>query len=246
MLWFNKITVVTIGIFVIFGIFHHTVCHAESKSETIKRLRNQSCIQDVNRTTVYLVRLQQLQTNLNQLMEKAEITSPQALLVNQARNTDAAVTNLSDALTNHNRSKLTICERMNPGTGSADGEWPEGYKGLSKSERIGRLKSDYCADIRQNGEPIRKGIVEVKEAMKKMLSGTPPDESLNAPIRQLRDLWSQTIPSIDNLYNEQITASELCIGIEQGISKSELIRRSKQLLEDGGQLPYFWYLLKYN
>ncbi|MEA3231221.1 MAG: hypothetical protein U9Q05_05635 [Thermodesulfobacteriota bacterium] len=246
MIGLNRVTVVSIGIFVIFGTFHHTVCHAESKSEAIKRLRNKSCIEDVNRTTVYLVRLQQLQANIKQLMEKAEITSPQAPFVNQARSTDAAVTNLSDALTSHNRSKLTICERMNPGTGSADGEWPEGYKGLSKSERIGRLKTDYCTDIRQNGEPIRKGILEVKETMKTMLGGTPPDESLNAPIRQLRDLWSQTMPIVDNLYNEQTTANELCTGIEQGISKSELIRKSKQVLENGGQLPYFWYLLKYN
>lgn len=243
---FNRAPIAIVGICLIFGLIYTTACHAESKSEMIKRLRSQSCSEDVGRTTTQLDYLQQLKTDINQLVKQIEIISPQALFIDQARDAETVLMNLLAALTNHKSSKLTICERLVPGSESATSEYPEGYEGLSKSERIRQLKTDYCTDVRQNGESIRKEIPTLKETMKKILSGNPPDESLNAPIRQLRDQWSQIIPIVDDLYNEQMLASELCKGIEQGISKSELIRISKQGLEDGGQLPYFWYLLKYN
>ncbi len=82
--------------------------------------------------------------------------------------------------------------------------------------------------------------------MEKLFNTQPVDESLVPSIQQLEDLWAQTRPIVDDLNDEQMMTKKLCEGLAQGISKSELIRESKEGLESGGQLPYFWYIISYD
>lgn len=237
----NRAVLATIGIYVIFGLFYDTACHAESKSEMIKRMRGESCIEDVSRTEAHISYFVQLQDDIDQVLKQIEIKSPQASFINQAQSTETALTNLLTALTNHNRTKQTICEHLGPVPGSAT----SGYKGMSKSERIRRIRIDYCTDDQQNGASIRREIPALKAAMKKMLRINPSDELLNEPIRQLQGQWSRMIPIVDDLYDEQMLAREICKAIEQGVSKSELIRINRQGLESGGPAPYFLHLITY-
>jgi hypothetical protein len=235
-----RIVIVMFCIHLLLGLFYDTACQAESKSEMIKHLRNKSCIENVSRTGAYLSRLQRFQTDINQLLEQIEITSSQALVIGEVRSAETTLTNLSISLANHNRSKQSICEQMNQGSGSAAGEYPEGYEGLLKSEKIKRLKVDYCTDVRKNGELIRMEIPMLKKTMQRMF------RSNHALIQQLQDPWSETIPIVDDLYNEQMMAIDICTSIENGISKSELIRKSIQGFKSSGQLPFLWYLIKYD
>ena len=237
----NRAVIVTIGIYVIFGLFYDIACHAESKSEMIKRMRGQSCIQDVSRTEAHISYLEQLQADIDQVLKQIEIISPQAAFINQAQSTETALTNLLTALTNHNQTKQTICEHLGPVPGDAT----SGYRGISKSERIRRIRTDYCTDDQQNGESIRREIPALKAAMKKMLRINPSDELLNEPIRQLQGQWSRMIPIVDDMYNEQMLTKELCKAIEQGVSKSEIIRINREGLEGGGPTPYFLHLITY-
>ncbi len=235
-----RIVITMLCIYVLLGLFYDTACQAESKSEMIKHLRNKSCIENVSKTGAYLSRLKRFQTDINQLLKQIEITSSKASVIGEIRIAETTLTNLSVSLANHNRSKQSICEQMNLGSGSATGDYPEGYKGLSKSEKIKQIKVDYCADVRKNGELIRKEIPMLKETMNGIFRSNHPS------IQQLHDPWSETTQILDDLYNEQTMAIDICTSIENGISKSELIRKSIQSFESSGQLPFLWYLIKFD
>ena len=237
----NRAGIMTICIFVIFGLFYDTACHAESKSEMIKRMRGQNCVENVSRTEARISHLEQLQADIVQVLKQIETISPQAAFINRTQSAETTLTNLLTALTNHNQTKQTICEHLGPVPGDAT----SGYKGMSKSERIRRIRTDYCTDDQQNGEAIRREIPALKAAMEKMLSVNPSDELLNEPIRQLQNQWSRMIPIVDYQYDEQMLAREICKAIEQGASKSELIRINRQGLESGGPAPYFLHLITY-
>jgi len=241
MIQLNRAVLVTIGIYVIFGFFNDIPCRAESKSEMIKRVRGKSCVEDVSRTETRISFFEQLQADIDQVLKQIETISPQASFINQAQSAETVLMNLLTALTSHNRTKQTICAHLGPVPGDAT----SGYKGMSKSERIRRIRTDYCTDDQQNGESIRREIPALKAAMKKMLRVNPSDELLNEPIRQLQDQWSRMIPIVDDLYDEQMLARELCKAIDQGVSKSELIRINRQGLESGGAAPYFLHLITY-
>ncbi len=238
----SRAGIMTICIFVIFGLIYDTACHAESKSERIRQLRSQSCVEDISKTEAHISYLEQLQNDIGKVLEQLEIISPQASFINQAQSTETALTNLLTALTNHNRTKQTICAHLSPIPDAPSG----GYKGMSRSERVRRVRTDYCTDDQQNGESIRQEIPALKAAMKKMLSVNPSDELLNEPIRQLQNQWSQIIPIVDDQYDEQMLAKELCTAIEQRVSKSDLIRINRQGLKSGKPTPIFLNLITIN
>lgn len=242
----NKIDFAAIAICVGFVFFYNPICHAESKSEMIKRLRNKSCVDDIRRTAAQMSQLKQLQFDISQLVQSMQNASLKTSTFKYARRVKTTLENISAALSAQNRSKQTICDRLTPDTGTTTGDYPEGHKALSKSQRIKQLKVDYCADVQQNGELVRTGIPILRASMDKIRLGQSTAASIKASFQRLQNTWSQTIPVINELYHEQVTANEICINMGKGISKSDLIEKSKQGLEKGGQISHFWYMIQYD
>ena len=238
----SRVAIGMITIYLILGLFHETTCRAQSKSERIRQLRGQSCVEDISRTEAHISYLEQLQKDIGQVVKQIETISPQASFITQAQSTEVILSNLLTALKNHNRTKQNISEHLVPIPDAPSG----GYKGMSRSERVRRVRTDYCTDNQQNGEAIRQEIPALKDAMKKMLSVNPSDDLLNEPISQLQNQWSQIIPIVDDQYDEQMLAKELCTAIEQRVSKSELIRINRQGLKSGKPTPIFLNLITIN
>ncbi|PIE42095.1 MAG: hypothetical protein CSA50_09475, partial [Gammaproteobacteria bacterium] len=207
----KKGATVTISIHIIFSLIYTVPLFAESKSEMVTRLRGETCNKDLNRTTVYLKQFQRIQTQVNQLSNQAQALG-EVSLAGPTQSADNALAAISAALAGHNHSKQTICQQMNPDSESTTGNLPDGYQGLSKSDRIGKLKTDYCADFQQNGASILKAIPPLKTAMEKLFNTQPVDESLVSSIQQLEDLWAQTRPIVDDLNDEQMMTKKLCEG----------------------------------
>ncbi len=132
--------IVTISIHIIFGLLYTGSLFAESKSEMVTRLRGENCNKDLNRTTVYLKQFQRIQAQVNQLANQAQALG-EVSLAGPTQSADNALTAISTALAGHNHSKQTICQQMNPGSESTTGNLPDGYQGLSKSDRIGKSES---------------------------------------------------------------------------------------------------------
>lgn len=242
MIQIKRVAIVMIAIYLILGLVQNTPCRAESASERIKQLRSQNCVEDIRKTEARISYLQQLQSGIGQVLKQIEIISPQSAFINRAQSTDAVLTNLLTALTNLSRTKQSICEHLSPIPNAPSG----GYKGMSRSERVRLIRTDYCTDDQQNGESIRKEIPTLKSAMKKLLSYNPSDDSLKELISQLQDQWSQMIPIVDDQYDEQMLAGELCTAIEQKVSKSERIRINRQGLKSGEIAPFFLNLITLN
>mgnify|MGYP001818119668 FL=1 len=238
----SRVAIGMITIYLILGLFYETTCRAQSKSERIRQMRSQSYAEDISRTETHISYLEQLQKDIGQVVKQIETISPGASFIAQAQSTEVILSNLLTALKNHNRTKQNISEHLVPIPDAPSG----GYEGMSRSERVRRVRTDYCTDNQQNGESIRQEIPALKAAMKKMLSVNPSDELLNEPINQLQNQWAQIIPIVDDQYDEQMLAKELCTAIEQRVSKSELIRINRQGLKSGKPAPIFLNLITIN
>jgi hypothetical protein len=242
MLQKSRVTIGMITIYLILGLFYETTCRAQSKSERIRQMRSQSYAEDISKNETHISYLEQLQKDIGQVREQIETISPQAAFINQAQSTEAILSDLLTVLKNHNQTKRNISEHLVPLPRAPSG----GYEGMSRSERVRLVRTDYCTDNKQNGEAIRQEIPALKAAMKKMLGVNPSDELLNEPIGQLQNQWSQIIPIVDDLYDEQMLAKELCTAIEQRVSKSERIRINRQGLKSGKPTPIFLNLITIN
>lgn len=234
-------------LFAVIGFLSGSViCHwaqAESKSELIKRLRNKNCTDDVTHSMGQLAGFKQLQIDIEGLVKVAQTEAPS--IATSAQKVEPPLLELTTALSNHAQNKQSICQRLKPQEGPESSDYPEGYQDLSKSERIGRLKKEYCDDVKTNGSRIRQAAPHLTKKMAGLVTDLKKQGLAHATADQVTNSWDQLSATLDTINREQTMADKICTGMSEGISKSELIAISRQGLEKGGQLPHFWYILKF-
>ncbi len=240
----KKTVIFFAGIGLLAGSVICQFAYAESKSEIIKRLRNKNCTDDVTRTRAQLTRFEQLQLDVDGLIKAAQSNAPS--IATTAKQATTPLSELNAALSSHAQSKQAICQRLKPQQGIDTSDYPDGYEGLSKSERIRRLKNDYCNDVKTNGTRIRQAAPLLTEKMATLLTDLKKQKIDQAKAVQVSNSWDQLSVVLDKINNEQMLANKICTGMSEGISKSELVGISRQGLEKGGQLPHFWYILRFD
>lgn len=240
----RKAVILIVGIGFLSGSVICHLAHAESKSELIKRLRNENCTDDVTRGMGQLARFKQLQLDIEGLSKAAQSNAPS--IATSAQKTEPPILELTTALSSHTQSKQTICQRLKPQEDTDASDYPEGYQDLSKSERIERLKKDYCDDVKTNGSRIRQAVPLLTETMTSLMTGLKNQGFAEATADRVRTNWEELSVTLKSINHEQIMADKICTGMSEGISKSELISISRQGLDKGGQLPHFWYILKFD